>query len=129
MSQTTLQNIMQFLQRSGVLPAAQVNFGYTDALKPPYACVTSYSHEIERDTGSGLRECRFTLLSIGKNIDEAENTAKAFDDLLDKSETVTPQTAGQGCLQESWESGRVSPDNLYQSGTRVEYLLFEDPSK
>lgn len=118
---------MTTLQHANILPATQVNFGWTDKLKPPYATVTNYKSSVEWDTGNGFKHAQFTLLVIGKNVDEAETYAGEFDNFINKNTSLTPGTAN--CLQSGWETGLVSPDNLYQSGVRLEYDLWVDPDK
>src|SRR4051794_25440207 len=128
MANTTLQNLMTALRAAAPVDATSINFGWTDGLVPPYVTVTEYSHQIDRDTLNGVREATFSVLCVGKNVDEAEQTALAVDTILDRAEGLTPQSVdGVCCLQTSWQTGLVDPVNLYQQGVKLTYQLFEDP--
>ncbi|WP_161967141.1 hypothetical protein [Fimbriiglobus ruber] len=115
------------IRAQSALPPENINFGFTDKVTLPFASIENYSHEWDRDTQNGVRVSKFSVLVMGKTCDQAEQTALALNNILDKNTTLTPQT--MMCLQETWETGLTDPNNLYQTGVRLTFTLFEDPNK
>lgn len=103
---------------------AQINYGTTDGLQPPYLEVSGYRHEMNYDTGGpAYKVATFFLTIWDKSQDDAENLAALFDDLVNNNLSLTPDTIG--CLQTSYEVGQMA-ENLYQFGVKIEYELTEN---
>lgn len=125
---TSLQFLLANLRsQQSTLQSSQINFGWTDNLEPPYATVYDYTFDINRDTINGVRNVHFSLTVIGANVDQAEKIAYDLNEVLDQSQAITPQC--MMCLLESWETGQVNPNNLYQVGVKMSFLLQEDMGK
>lgn len=121
---TTLQNIMSAIRGESFVPAAQVNYGYTDNLIPPYITLTEYSHTLEYDTsGPVLKDAVFTVTVFDKSQDEAEAIAEQVDDFVNNNLELTPQAIG--CFQTAYTVGQMA-ERLYQFGVEIKYELKED---
>lgn len=124
---TILQGILATIRGGTVVPTTHVNYGFTDGLEPPYICVTDYTHVTEYDTsGPAVREAKFRVLTIHKNVDDAEDLAEQVNALLE-CQTVTPQTMPLSCYQESYTVGQLE-EKKYQWGVAIDYSLKADPT-
>lgn len=124
---TTLQHIIRAIRQANLVPPSQVNYGVTDRLEPPYISVLDYRHELTYDTsGPVLKEAKYKVVVLAKDVDTAEALAGQVDDLINNNLTLTPQTTGS--FQESYMVGQMA-ERLYQFGVEIEYSLKEDPNK
>lgn len=127
---TPLQLLLAALRTAFIVDPAKVNFGLADNLQPPYAMVETFDYNTNLSTGpkQGLYEGQFGLVIVGKNIDEAETIALAFDNFLNLNNTVIAgDVPSIGVYKTSWQSGQIDPKDLYQSGVRITYNFILDP--
>lgn len=120
---TTLQNIISTIRNSGIVPPTQVNYGWTDNLKPPYLAVTDFEYGIVYQTcGDAIRHSTFHVICFDINSDNAESNALKVLALLDTSTTLTPSTSR--CLLEHYKVGQMK-EELYQWGVDLQFRLEE----
>lgn len=124
---TSLGQLIKTIRNANLVLPAQVNYGLTDGLVPPYINVGEWKLAWERDTQNGVQEITFAVLVVQKGLDEAEALAGKVNDLLDQNYNATDQDVG--LLQETYEVGQTDPNNLYQYGVKMTYSLWIDPNK
>ena len=123
---TTLQNIMTTLRGANILPAAQINYGLSDNLQPPYVALDAYEFTQEYDSCKAeIRKSTFHVIVVAKDADSVQTTAQAFFALLDTSTTLTPQT--MRCYLTRYKIGQALEGNtgLYQWIVDTEWELLE----
>lgn len=121
---TTLDNITSAIRAINAVPTANVNFGRTQYLQPPYINVVEYEHEITYDTGgAAIKNAKFTIWVIDKACTDAEAVATTVDNVINLSKTLTPTT--MLCRQVHYKVGQME-EKLDQFGVEISYELQED---
>jgi|ERR1700722_11826414 len=129
---TTLQNIVQSIKNSNLLPWDHVNAGFSAGLVPPTLSVMNYEHTGDYDTsgfarkqegltGYVITDATFDVIIIHKSCDEAETLAAQVDQFLDLSTTLTPE--GLCCFQENYKSSQMEEQLAGQWGVVINYKL------
>jgi hypothetical protein len=124
---SSLSQLVKTLRDANIVLPAQVNYGFTDGLVPPYISLGEYKYEWERDTQNGIKHVTFSVLTVAKSVEEAEALAGQVDTVLTNNYSATDQDVG--LLQDTYEVGQTDPPNLYQYGVKMTYSLWDDPNK
>lgn len=116
----TANELLTTLRDGGILPAAQINYGWTDRLQPPYLDVTDFRGSTIYDSGGpAFRQCAFTLHHYHTSQDSAETQADNFNGLL---EGLQATRFGFTCWQDEYS---IVQEDLHFYHVQVAYSVFE----
>lgn len=124
---TPLQSIMATVRNANILLPAQVNYGITDNLQPPYISIDGfeYTHEYQTCTTPALRKSLFHVICVDKTADSVQEIGERVISLLDESTSVTPETSR--CLLQRYKIGQsiIGDKALYQWVVDIAFELNE----